>query len=131
MSGYLSSSVLSRSRAPGGAGWPGRVLAVAATLLVVYGGLSLFTLTARSPLEVAVEQACALGGWEADQVHLSQGDYHYRFFFSEVRAELLVDTPEGRRPVEIRLRNDPISGWSVRSLTGEPVDPGVRLTSTL
>ena len=131
MSGFLRSGVLSRSDGPGAAGWAGRAVGVAATLLVAYGSLSLFTLTARSPLDVAVEQACALGGWETDQVHLDHGEYDYRFFFSEVRAELLVDTPEGRRPVEIRLRNDPISGWTVRSLTGDPVDPGVRLTSAL
>ncbi|MFP3940552.1 MAG: hypothetical protein ACOC7L_02375 [Acidobacteriota bacterium] len=130
MSGFLRSGVLSRSDGPGGTGWAGRAVGVAATLLVAYGSLSLFTLTARSPLDVAVEQACALGGWEEGQVHLNDGEYDYRFFFSDVRAELLVDTPEGRRAVEIRLRNDPISGWTVRSLTGDPVDPGVRLTST-
>lgn len=131
MSGWLDSATLSRGRTPGSVGWTGRALGVAATLLVAYGSLSLFTLTARSPFEVAVEEACALGGWQEDQVHLDQGDYAYRFFFSEVRATLQVDTPDGRRPVEIRLHNDPLSGWSVRSLTGDPVDPGVRLTSTL
>lgn len=107
-----------------------RMVGIALAVLALYGSASLFTLLARSPFQVAVDQACALGGWESDQVHFSEGDYDYRFLYSVASATLLVDTPEGRRPVTIRLRNDPITGWTVRSLAGSPVDPGVRLTST-
>ncbi len=102
---------------------------IAATLLVVYGGASLFTLMARPPFQVAVEKACELGGWPAEQVHLEQGHYLYRFVDSIVRAQLRVDTDEGRRTVRIRLRNAPLSGWSVLSLGGGPVDRGMRLSS--
>lgn len=107
-----------------------RLVAYVLVALALYGTVSLFTMLQRSPFAVAVERACALGGWEPAQVHFDDGQYAYRFLYSVARAELLVDTPEGRRPVVIRLRNDPFSGWTVRSLTGEPVDPGVRLSST-
>lgn len=107
-----------------------RLLGLVFTALALYGGASLFTLLQRSPFEVAVEQASALGGWDAAQVHFEGGHYGYRFLYSVVWADLLVDTPEGRRPVRIRLRNAPLSGWTVESLAGRPVDPGVRLTST-
>lgn len=102
---------------------------LAVALLVVYGGASLCTLMARPPFQVAVEKACELGGWDAGQVHLEQGHYLYRFIDSVVRAELVVDTGEGRRRVHIRLRNAPFSGWSVLSLGGGPLDRGVRLSS--
>ena len=81
------------------------------------------------PFQVAVEKACQVGGWHADQVHLDQGHYVYRFVDSIVRARLRVDTDEGRRTVLIRLHNSPFSGWTVLSLGGGPLDPGVRLSS--
>ncbi len=102
---------------------------IAAALLVVYGGASLFTLLARPPFQVAIEKACELGGWHADQVHLEQGRYLYRFVDSVVRAKLQVDTEEGRRTVHIRLRNAPLSGWRVLSLGGGPLDRGLQLSS--
>lgn len=105
-----------------------RLVGIALVVLAFYGSASLFTLLARSPFQVAVDQACELGGWKADQVHFSEGHYAYRFLYSVVSATLLVDTQEGRRPVTIRLQNDPLRGWTVRSLAGAPVDPGVRLT---
>lgn len=107
-----------------------RALSTALVVLALYGSASLFTLLRRPPFQVAVDRACALGGWDADQVQLAQGHYGYRFLYSVAWADLLVDTPEGRRPVRIRLRNDPFSGWRVESLNGRRVDPGVRLTST-
>lgn len=105
------------------------VAGIALALLVAYGGASLFTLMARPPLQVAIEQACKVGGWHTDQVHLEHGHYFYRFVDSIVRARLRVDTEEGRRTVLIRLRNAPFSGWTVLSLGGGPLDPGVRLSS--
>lgn len=107
-----------------------RLVTLALAVLALYGSASLFTLLTRSPFDVAVERACALGGWEGDQVHFERGEYGYRFLYSVAWAELQVDTPKGRRPVIIRMRNDPITGWTVRSLSGRSVDPGVRLTST-
>lgn len=107
-----------------------RAISISLCVLALYGSASLFTLLTRSPFQVAVERACALGGWEAAQVQFDRGHYGYRFLYSVAWADLLVDTPEGRRPVRIRLRNDPFSGWKVQSLNGQPVDPGVRLTST-
>lgn len=102
---------------------------LAAVLLVAYGGVSLAGLFQRNPFQVAIGEACALGGWETDQVQLDRGHYAYRLLYSDVWAELLVDTPEGRRPVRIELRNDPLSGWRVRALEGRAVDRSVRLTS--
>lgn len=106
-----------------------RLLGYVLVVLGLYGTVSLFTMLQRSPFQVAVDRACALGGWEPAQVHFDGGHYAYRFLYSVTRAELLVDTPEGRRPVVIRLRNDPFSGWQVLSLAGDRVDPSVHLTS--
>jgi len=107
-----------------------RAISTSLCILALYGSASLFSLLTRSPFQVAVERARTLGGWDADQVHFEQGHYGYRFLYSVAWADLEVDTPEGRRPVRIRMRNDPFSGWRVQSLNGQPVDPGVRLTST-
>ena len=103
---------------------------LAVVLLVAYGGVSLFGLFRHNPFIVAVEAARTLGGWDEDQVHFERGHYGYRLFYSDVWAELWVDSAEGRRPVRIELRTSPFGGWRVRSLEGRAVDPGVRLTST-
>lgn len=116
-------------REPERAGRLRRVAAVALTLLVGYGVASLFSLFRHNPFQVSVDRAVELGGWEADSVHFDRGRYDYRYLFSEVEAELLVDGPEGRRPVRIELRNDPFSGWTVRSFQGRPVEAAVQLTS--
>lgn len=105
-----------------------RVLAVGLTLAVGYGVVSLFSLFHTNPFQVSVDKAVELGGWEADAVHFDEGRYDYRYLFSTVRARLLVDGPDGRRPVTIDLRNDPFSGWTVRSFQGRAVDPGVRVS---
>lgn len=107
-----------------------RFVGVVLAGLALYGTASVFTLYQRAPFEVAVDRACDLAGWDSAQVHVASGDLRYRFLYSVASVELLVDTPEGRRPVLIRLRNDPFSGWQVESLAGRPVDPGVRLSST-
>lgn len=107
-----------------------RATAIVLVGLALYGSVTLVSMLHRSPFQVAVERACALGGWSPEQVHFSQGHYAYRYLYSVVTAELLVDTPEGRRPVSIRLRNDPFTGWTVEALAGARVDPGVRLTSS-
>lgn len=106
-----------------------RAVAVVLTLLVGYGVVSLFSLFRYNPFEVSVNRAVELGGWEPDCVHFDQGRYDYRYLYSTVSAELLVDGPEGRRPVRIELRNDPFSGWTVRSFQGRAVDAGVRVSS--
>ncbi len=127
-----STVVVATDSGPWDAPWRRRLrgaVGIALALLVVYGGASLFTLMARPPFQVAVEKACEVGGWHADQVHFAHGHYLYRFVDSVVRAELMVDTEEGRRTIHIRLRNAPFSGWSVLSLGGGPLDPGVRLSS--
>lgn len=102
---------------------------LAVVLLVAYGGVSLFGLFRHNPFIVAVEAARTLGGWDEDQVHFARGHYGYRLFYSDVWAELSVDSAEGRRPVRIELRTSPFGGWRVKSLEGRAVDPGVRLTS--
>ena len=134
MKNLLRSSILFVDRdgphqEAGRAGRLRRAAAVALTLLVGYGVASRFSLFYQNPFRVSVDKAVELGGWEADCVHFHQGHYGYRYLFSEVEAELLVDGPEGRRPVRIELRNDPFTGWSVRSFQGRPVEAAVRLTS--
>lgn len=115
-----------------GSPWAGRLrraVAVGLTLAVGYGVVSLFSLFRQNPFQVSVDRAVELGGWEPDRVHFDQGRYDYRYLYSDARADLLVDGPEGRRPVRIELRNDPFTGWTVRSFQGRPVEAGIRVTS--
>lgn len=106
-----------------------RAVAVGLTLAVGYGVVSLFSLFRQNPFQVSVDHAVELGGWEPDRVHFDHGRYDYRYLYSDVRADLLVDGPEGRRPVRIELRNAPFSGWTVRSFQGRAVGAGVRVSS--
>lgn len=43
-----------------------RLIAFVLAALALYGTVSLFTMLQRSPFQVAVDRACALGGWEAE-----------------------------------------------------------------
>ena len=83
-------------------------LALAGVAILV--AINLFS---SNPFLDGIDEAAAIGGWEADQITAYRGSYGYRVLYAVAEVDATVDTEQGPISVHLEMSKLPIGGWTV------------------